>query len=67
MPLVWVISWCRVGGAHGSVWSILVAPGTSARASAKPGMKLLTGASRWNSPFSTSIISATEVIGLVIE
>ena len=56
-----------MGSVTGSVTGFSTDPPRHTRDEPKLGMKLLTGSFSNNLPSSTSIMSATEVMGLVIE
>ena len=57
----------RTGSVAGTVTGFRSDPPVTTRASAKDGMKALTGSVSSKAPSSHSIIAATEVMGLVIE
>ena len=50
-----------------SVTMFAPSPDTQTRCFFHSGTKRLTGSSSWNRPCSNRVISATEVIGLVME
>ena len=65
-PLVWLIRSRTCIGRSGD-WSSSVPPGPAIFVAPNAGIHFATGSTSWNLPSSKSVISAVQMIGLVIE